>query len=319
VNQWNGKLPLGAIVQLNRAYTNIVPIALSGLLPDSKLLGLRPINGRQATPRETMSVLETFISKMKAHLPKSTIDGVERWEQGWGEILARLENQPFSTSLLVPQYYKYNLISIDHQFFYFDDPLTEYKLFEELRNHLVETYTAGFENIYELGCGTGHNLIRIVDAVSESVKVTGCDFAATSGKIIDNFPQKYRSRIEFQHLDMLKMKRGCNFRFEPGSLVFTFLSLEQLADQFQPLLDHLLQSGVRRVVNVEPITEFYDKRYMDDSIFSLYHEHRNYLQGYLFSLKNLQAHNKIDIVQEWKSRFSAGFHNPYSVIAWDIM
>jgi hypothetical protein len=123
------------------------------------------------------------------------------------------------------------------------------------------------------------------------------------------------SNINFGYLDFFNSSTFPNFEVNSG--VLTVASFEQIGDSFQPIVEHLISSRVRRVVQIEPIHELLDLDQVPDVLSVIYMKKRNYLNNYLTYLKSLEEDGKISIVYVAKSKIGSEFINGYSIIVWE--
>ena len=109
---------------------------------------------------------------------------------------------------------------------------------------------------------------------------------------------------------MLTLKGKENIPLDMGTAVITIHSMEQLANSFQPILNYFLSQKPGIVFHLEPILELYDPEDPFDILAIQYHKKKNYLNGYLPALEELEQKKLIKIIQ--KHRFySVIAHNPH--------
>ncbi|MGO1119039.1 hypothetical protein ACTL6U_10055 [Rhodovibrionaceae bacterium A322] len=294
-----------------RAFKDLIPEeSLLSLLPDNSFWTVKTLEGADLDGK-----LQEFEDRINAPLPASVESDVSRWERGWGEIYDRLRTEGFDKSLLVPQYYRYDTLALNGQLTFVSDPMIEHHLFDLLRRHLIQTHSNGSTHLCEIGCGAGQNLVTLHEEVP-SAKISGTDWTQASKNIVSTFPAEMREKISCYFLDMLTLERDDGLNLDKDTTVFTFLSMEQLGDQFVAITEHLLDNKVNKVVQVEPLYELYDPALAYDKYSSRYHEKRNYLRGYLPFLKDQEAKGRLKIETLWKGGFGSRFHNPYSVVIW---
>ena len=101
-----------------------------------------------------------------------------------------------------------------------------------------------------------------------------------------------------------------------GSIVLAMCALEQIGQKHGKFLEFLLQKSPDLFINMEPLHEFYDKTNLVDYLAMGYHFGREYLTGYLTSLRQLEAEKKIEILQVQRPHFGSLYHEGYSFVVW---
>jgi hypothetical protein len=239
---------------------------------------------------------------------------LEHWEEGWGQNFSQL-NDKTEIKSITPHYFgKYDVVRINQRFI---KPLK--KNFEQnslsvIQDWLFDKYLKKSENIYEFGCGTGHNLFR-ARAVNRRADIWGLDWAASSQKIIrklahEGFDKKlFAKRFNFFNPDK-------NFKLGKNSAVYTVAALEQTGEDYKKFIDYLLKNKPKICFHIEPIGELLDKNNLMDFLSIRYFERRKYLSGFLNYLEELQGRKKIKIIKAQRSYIGSLFIEGYSVIAW---
>lgn len=237
------------------------------------------------------------------------------WEKGWGENLDQLESGDDLLKSITPKYFnKYNAVRFDDTFI---QPITdqfEKKTLDVLVRYLAEKFAGKSKNIWEFGCGTGHNLLNI-RRVNKDAALVGLDWAEASQKIINLIKSKgFEKNIS-----------GFNFNyFEPvldiempdDTAVFTIASMEQVGENWCEFLNFLLDKKPSICIHIEPIGELLS----DDDVLQLlskqYFERRNYLKGYLSGLEDLEKSGRIQILEKRRSKIGSLFIEGYSIVVW---
>jgi trans-aconitate methyltransferase len=194
------------------------------------------------------------------------------------------------------------------------DPELEYKLFGFLLDSLALKYLRDSENIYEFGCGTGHNLLRIRKINNRAV-LTGLDWAKSSQKLIEEIARKTNdSLLKSDNFDYFNP--NLDLVLPENSSVITIASLEQTGENFKKYIDYLRSQKCSLVIHVEPIGELLDESNEIDKLSISYFKKRNYLNGLLKYLQSLSAEGKIDIIDARRSHIGSFFIEGYSIIVW---
>jgi SAM-dependent methyltransferase len=187
-------------------------------------------------------------------------------------------------------------------------------MLSELIDASTSCYFKGLTQIFEFGCGTGHNLLRLRN-VFPGTKLVGLDWTQASQNIV---------RKVATHLgdDLL---HGLNFDFfnpdtevklEANSGAITVAALEQIGDSHRDFTDFLLNSDVEVAINIEPIGEVLSDDILLESISKRYFKKRNYLSGYLDRLRELEVQGRIEILHVNRAFFGSFYIEGYTIIVW---
>ena len=219
----------------------------------------------------------------------------KQWEKGW--------KQNFVEGNLMPHYFgKYPVVRKDGEFIEAPEGF-EYQQLVNLENEVFEKYLKA-ESIVEVGCGTGHNLVRLKD-INPTATIYGLDWVDSSVSGVNKLGFK---GVRF---DMFQPE---GFDFKDKS-VFTMASLEQLGDRFKPFVDYIMSQKPTICVHLEPIEEL-----MGDSLLDYlqieYMKKRKYLTGFLTYLRELEKNGKIEIIEASRNGVGSLFLEGYSLVVW---
>jgi hypothetical protein len=237
------------------------------------------------------------------------------WEAGWAENLERFKTTPVPESLIPGYFGKYPAVRWMRDLVVPVSPQFEYRSLAVIQDWLFEHYLRDTEAVYEFGCGTGHNLFRM-RAVNPHARLYGLDWSSPSQAIL--------SAVQQSGLD--SGMSGINFNMfhpdttlslQPGACAVTVASLEQTGDQFEPFLAYLLSQPIKRCIHIEPIGELLDPGHLLDGLSLAYFRMRNYLNGYLERLRELEQAGRIRIVRAQRSNIGSLYIDGYSVIVWE--
>ena len=233
-------------------------------------------------------------------LPLAGPGRMRRWERGWQENL--------DEGSIIPHYFgKYPVIRFKQDLI---KPLNkdfEYYSLAVITDWLFEKYFKKAGAVYEFGCGTGHNLVRLKE-INQQAELWGLDWTKSSQKII--------KKLGFKTAGFDLFKPDKKFKLKPGSDVLTVASLEQLGKRFKPIVRYWRKNQIKLYVNIEPISELLDKNNQWDKLSIKYAQKRNYLEGYLSYLRQLEKQGKIIIHRVQRSYIGSLFIDGYSVIVW---
>lgn len=239
-----------------------------------------------------------------------------QWEKGWSENLEAYVKH--GEEPLIPRYFgKYGVVRWKQQFL---NPVSlnfEYNMLAVIQYWLFDKYLRLSNYIYEFGSGTGHNLLRVRE-VNPSAEIWGLDWARSSQEII----QKIRLEKADPNLNALNFdffNPDTNFELNKKSAIFTVAALEQIGDNFQPFIDYLLKNKPEICIHIEPIAELLDENNLLDYLSIQYFKKRNYLNGYLSKLQQLEKKGKIKIHKAQRSFIGSLHIEGYSIMVWSSL
>lgn len=260
------------------------------------------------------SLREIFDVLLNRDLEKSGAHRRGVWERGWGENLDEAQKK-FSASAIVPKYFhKFSQVRWMGRLI---QPLSEkfeYHMLEVIQYWIFEKYLKSCSSIYEFGCGTGHNLLRMRE-VNPHARLYGLDWAQSSQKIIDRMREEgilsHVSGHQFNYFEP-----DMSFDLDADGAVVTVASLEQVGSNFESFLDYLLQKKPKICIHLEPIAELLDDARLFDYLSVQYFKKRNYLTGFLSSLRRREREGQLKILKAERTWIGSFFIEGYSVVVW---
>jgi SAM-dependent methyltransferase len=251
-------------------------------------------------------LLDNDVNKAGKHRQK-------QWEKGWKENLTEISNSNKKGD--IPKYFgKYEILRWKQKFI---EPLNENFELNSLaiiQNWIFNKYLKNAENIYEFGCGTGHNLSRVRE-INQNAKIFGLDWTESSQKIIKKVAKEKNDKKLFaKKFDFFKP--DYKFKLGKNSIIFTVAALEQTGSNFDKFLKYLLKNQPSACIHIEPISEVLDNSNLLDYLSISYFKKRNYLIGFLDYLKKLEQEKKIIIHKIQRTFIGSIFIEGYSVIVW---
>ena len=239
------------------------------------------------------------------------------WRKGWNEILEEFQAANNDLKILVPKDLHPNRqLRFNGNYIM---PLT--KSFEHdfalvFRHWLFKTYFKDYDNIYEFGCGTGQNL-AIMAELFPTKYFFGMDWVPESQQLIKIISEKNQWRMQGHRFDFFNPDYTLDIL--PNSLVYTSSAMEQLGCDFDKFLTYLLVKKPDMCINVECINECYDENVLFDYVAIKYHKTRNYLDGFLTRLQDLEKEKKIEIITTRRTGFGSMYHEGYMFVIWKIL
>lgn len=273
----------------------------------------RNFDFRFLTPKESIHEISSMKTTLNNSLVKSGPNRYSEWEKGWLENRDIYKSNSIKNSL-IPKYFGKNpILRLNRKLIMAMNSSVEYNFFETLLDYIYLNYIRGFNNLYEFGCGTSHNLVRIRE-LDSYINLVGLDWTISSIDLGKLLKQKYNiDNLNFNFFDP-----DFNTILENNSVVLTVAALEQTGKQFYNFVDYLLKSKIKRIINIEPINELLDEYDPLDHISITYCNKRNYLSGYLSYLQQLERQTKIKIISAKRSYIGSRFLEGYSIVVWEI-
>lgn len=267
---------------------------------------------RLLNQNEMMNALHEFVKILETPMSKSGPKRYLDWEKGWKENLNNFAVSQ-EVNALIPGYFgKFVTNRWDGNLVIAESHRFEYEMLQFLIRSQVEKYIESHDTLYEFGCGTGHNLIRIRDFLPMH-KLIGLDWARSSQNTILRYKEKFNDK-NLNAFNFNFFKPNHNFKLEKNSIVITIGALEQTGTDYKNFVKFLILNKVKLVINIEPIQETLDPSGLIDFLTLKYMNKRNYLRGYL---THLQKHSsKIRVIEFWRSGLGSFTNEPYSVVVW---
>ena len=238
---------------------------------------------------------------------------IKDWNKGWNENLQSLMSNGAEKSL-IPKYIRAgDPLRFKGEFIQTADMNFEYNWYTIYRQWIATQLLRGFDSIFEFGSGSGHNLpffARLTDAN----QVIGLDWASASVKIATHLRKITGLNIFGRQFNFFNP----DYQLEvPENSVFvTVWSLEQTGNDYTSFLRFILKKKPALCVNIEPITEFLDCENVVDYSAYRCQKARNFLSGYLGTLKSLEKDGKVKILNITNPRFGSLMVESYCQIIW---
>ena len=270
----------------------------------------------EITPIEQETLLIKIIDTLlNSDMQSSGEHRLSQWESGWSENLDLFLQNPENLDLIVPKYFnKYGAIRWRGEFIRPVSQKFEYHSLSIIQDWVFDKYLRDFPAIYEFGCGTGHNLLR-VRGVNSKAKLYGLDWATASQRIIEKMSQHHiDSDIQGKHFDYFNPDNS--FHLTPGSAVYTVASLEQVGTRWGKFVDYIISNRPELCIHIEPIAELLDPSKLIDYLSIEYFKKRNYLSGFLHGLRKLENEGTIKIHLAQRVYIGSLFIEGYSVVVW---
>lgn len=260
-----------------------------------------------------LRIIDTLLDPL---LTKSGEHRLPQWEAGWGENLSDTQNN-LSKDAIVPKYYnKYPVLRWNQQFIKPQTKNMEYAMLGLLMDWVFDNFMRDAQTVYEFGCGTGHHLFRLRE-INKDARLWGLDWATSSQEILNKFRESGIDRNLYSHrFDYFNPDN--NFDLDPQGVLYTVASLEQIGDRTEEFIQYVLRKRPKLCVHVEPIGELLDRSKLLDDLSVRYFEKRNYLNGFLTRLRELEQEGRITLHLQQRSNIGSFFIEGYSIVVWSL-
>ena len=279
------------------------------LIDDSKFL-YEPLT-QQETETNLKDIIDVLFSQTAAVAGEKRLSD---WEVGWQENFNSFRETAENPASLRPKYFnKYPVMRLRQSLI---KPLSdnlEQDLLHAIVLLVVEKNLGDADHVYEFGCGTGHNILKLVE-LFKNLKFFGLDWSDSSNNIIDEIARVYDVPIRSKKFDYFNP--DYSFKLSSKSLVYTVASLEQVGARFQKFYEYLLETKPKTVIHIEPFPELLDETNLYDSLSRRYFKKRGYLDGYFLHLQEQERLGKINIIDARRTFVGSKFTDGYSVVVW---
>ncbi len=241
-------------------------------------------------------------------------DGKKIWKTKWSEHLARFTKSGYDLNTLTPEFFKTgDIVRYNGDFFIAGDQKFKLNFYRVLRRWLFRRYLGKVDNVYEFGCGTSYNLVELAQLYPDK-KLYGLDWVRPALDMIKLIVKKYGYNMHSGIFDMFSP--DLNLEVKPNSAFFTTGALEQLGRDFNPFLEFILAKSPKVVIDVNSFVELYDPNKLTDHLTLLFNEKRDYLDGYITALRNLEKKGRIKIHKINNLKLGTLFQNGSSYVIW---
>jgi len=280
-----------------------------------KKIAAAPLRYRHLTQSERDDAIRTMVDFLLSDFV--VYAGEHRhpqWEKGWGENAAAFQKTGALTDA-TPRYFgKYPINRFRQELIYAVDNQFELGMLSVLQYWLFEKYLKTFATVYEFGCGTGHNLLRLRE-VNPTAELWGLDWATSSQKMLRALARTRKdTHLKAHHFDFFNPDR--TFTLDPKGALYTFAALEQTGTRYKKFIAYLLKNKPALCVHIEPTGETLDSSHLLDYLSIRYFQKRKYLQGFITHLQQLEKQGKIEIVSIQRSYIGSFYIDGYSIIVW---
>jgi hypothetical protein len=259
--------------------------------------------------------LKKFVNFLTDYKKESGPEYQDIWVKGWQENLDSFMSSG-ELNDLIPKFVRKNeLIRFNGSWICPVDTEFETNFVIVLRDAVFRENFSDSSSIWEFGSGTGLNLVHL-SRVLPNKKLFGCDWAKPSVQILEEINKKLNLDIQGFHFDLFQPDNQLSEKILENSGLFTIGTMEQLGQNYRPILEFILASKFKRIVHIETNYELYDESNFLDFLPMKCIVKRNWLRGYFSTLRDLEKVGRIKVIQERKT-FGSFFHDGYTVTVWE--
>jgi hypothetical protein len=279
-----------------------------------KVIDERNFRYHAFTQEEREAKMLEMIHHLEEDLPVSGPSRKPNWEKGWQENCDKFVESGYEEDALLPGYFgrPANVLRLFGNYILPEDNYFEVSCLKVFQAWLSETYFKDKTHVYEFGCGPAHNLYALSKA-DPSKTYWGLDWTKASQNTIAKIVEATGWDIRAKNFDMFNPPQ--DFAVEPGSAIFSIGMMEQAGKNFGAFADYMMAQDASVFIHLEPIIELHDENILFDYLAIRYLRKRNYLDGYLNHLRNLEKDGKINI-EESRVLMGCAFHNSWNLIVW---
>ncbi len=237
-----------------------------------------------------------------------------QWEKGWQENFDEYVKND-DDKFLLPKYYgKYDIVRINHDFVRVVSKDFEARMISMLTYYVADKYLRDVKNIFEFGCGPGHNLLKLREVNSEAA-IWGLDWVTSSQKTVEKLAEKHIDhKILAKQFDYFNPDH--QFKLPASSGILTVASLEQTGDNYKKFIDYILENKPDICVHIEPIAELLDQNILLDYLSVEYFKKRKYLTTFLDYLRELETLGRVKIIEAKRTNAGSFFIDGHSMVVW---
>ncbi len=253
---------------------------------------------------EEAAVIEDLRARIP-HMAKAS-GQIDRWEDGWAENLHAFKQSGDITSLR-PKYIRgHQPLRLNGKFVIAEDPDAEMDWYRQFFEQLAEQWLEPYENIWEFGFGSGHNLAWLQQRYL--AKLRGFERAASSLQILEQLG------IPGESFDFCAPSPP--IQMPSSTAIFTVGALEQTGLLWRPFLNWLIAARPALCMMIEPVVEWYDPANPVDATAIEAHAARGFWRGFPDELEKLKASGTIEILKMQRTGLGSLAIEGYNQMIW---
>ena len=187
--------------------------------------------------------------------------------------------------------------------------------YELILNELCELQKFfDFESIVELGSGLGNNLAWLSQYFPE-INFVSREYSPTARRIQKNFLKAQIKNFSIDNFNLYSKQNNLKFENAVCITSYVFSLVKKFPDE---IMKSLLNSGIKYVVNIEPLYEVQCEKNNLDAKIKEYINKNNYNTDYYSKLRELESIGKVRILNYKKNKYGINPFFPASVLVWEI-
>jgi SAM-dependent methyltransferase len=186
---------------------------------------------------------------------------------------------------------------------------------ERLRALLADA-AAGADEIVEVGCGTGTNVLTLA-ADPRWRRLSGYDISPSGIAVARACAAHFGlAQAAFDRIDLTDAGSP-GFAALAGQVVFSYYCMEQLRHHMPTVLANLRSAKPRRVVHIEPTLELWSRWRLRDLASRAYTKRRDYQDNLLSSLRGMERDGTIRIFEARRLHFAPTPRYDPTLVVWE--
>ena len=277
---------------------------------DRYKLVYRDLN-EQETEQALIRIVDTLLDPGVSY---SGPHRLKQWEKGWSESYNDFHGRK-NIGPVYPHYFGKSMVNrLGQKFIMAISKDFQLKITYVGLDYIFDKYLRKIENIYDFGCGTGHNLLKVRE-VNKTANLIGLDWTKASQKILRKLNNSgVVDNLKTYNFDFFKP--DMKIKIAQNSAIYTIGAIEQTGDDYKKFVSYLLKNKPEICLHIEPITELLDENSLLDYLSVKYYQKRNYLNGFLNYLRQLEKEGKIKIHETIATHLGSMFISGHSIIVW---
>lgn len=182
---------------------------------------------------------------------------------------------------------------------------------------ILETFGLGADRLVEIGCGAGRNLFAAAYA-GPWRDLHGLELSKVGMQVVEAVAERLglQERVHASPIDLLD-PHSEGFEHLRGEVAFTHYCLEQLPSHTEQVLRHIVASGVRRVIHIEPTPELMSCTRLRDLATISYNWRQHYLHDLVAVCRRLQRQGLIRIIGMQRLGFAPTLRHTPTLVVWE--
>lgn len=271
---------------------------------------------RLLTSNERDKIAINVLERLKTEQSIAGEGQVARWNKGWGESLQAFMDNECDLESLIPKYIRPGQpVRLFQDFVKVADDEFELNWYRVFRDTFFRKYLSGFDEIFEFGSGSGHN-VAVLAKMYPNSKINAFDWAQPSVEIVNHMKTQLGLNVQGRHFDFFKP--DSSVKIPKNSAVLTMGALEQTGDNYHLFLEYLMDEKPACCFHEEPIAELQDPNNLVDYTSLQSMEKRNFLKGFLNTLRDYEEKGWIDLLKVQRANFGSLMFESYAQIIWQL-